>query len=111
VTPDANSPSDTEGSAAASSTVASSTVASSAGASSAGASSAVPTGPRIDVVGGNPTATEVAAVTAVLAGVLEEISGHIEADATRSQSAWARAQRPLRQPMHPGAGMWRGFSG
>jgi hypothetical protein len=79
--------------------------------SSASAEDAVPTAPRIEIVGGNPTPTEVAAVTAVLAGVLEEISGHVEANEGRTQSAWARAQRPLRAPMHPGAGVWRGFSG
>jgi hypothetical protein len=65
----------------------------------------------IDIVGGNPTASEVAAVTAVLAGVLEEISGRVEAETERPVSAWSRSQRPIRTPLHPGAGLWRGFSG
>ena len=85
-----------------------------AGPSAPSGTSAVSTtlpAPRIDFVGGNPTPTEIAAVTAVLAGVLEEISGHVEADAAQPQSAWTRAQRPIRTPMYPGAGVWRGFSG
>jgi hypothetical protein len=68
-------------------------------------------GAQISIVGGNPTGTEVAAVTAVLAAALEELSGQAAAQATPAESAWQRSQRPLRTPLHPGSGQWRGFSG
>jgi len=66
--------------------------------------------PNIHIVAGNPTPAEVAAVAAVLSGVLEELVDLD--DATPAvPSAWARSQRPIRRPLHPGAGAWRGFSG
>jgi len=69
--------------------------------------------PRIQIVGGNPSPSEVAAVTAVLAGVLEELGarGASAAAAPKGPSAWQRSQRPIRTPLHPGHGVWRGFSG
>jgi len=71
--------------------------------------------PRIEIVGGNPSPAEVAAVTAVLAAVLEEL-GALDASASaaaagQGPSAWQRSQRPIRTPLHPGHGVWRGFSG
>ena len=68
-------------------------------------------GAQISVVGGNPTAAEVAAVTAVLAATLEEARGNAAAQDRPVISAWQRSQRPLRRVLHPGAGQWRGFSG
>jgi hypothetical protein len=67
--------------------------------------------PHINIVSGNPDAVEVAAVTAVLAAMLEEMSGVDEAPAATAPSAWQRSQRALRQPHVPGAGQWRGFRG
>jgi hypothetical protein len=69
-------------------------------------------GAQITVVGGNPTATEVAAVTAVLAATLEELRGREAAAKTGPVvSAWQRTQRPLRGTLVAGAGQWRGFLG
>jgi hypothetical protein len=66
----------------------------------------------VEVIGGSPNATDLAAVTAVLAGVLEELAaeqGRLEQQA--ASSAWERSQRTVRAPLHPQAGAWRSFSG
>ena len=66
--------------------------------------------PDIVVLSGNPDALETAAISAVIAGVLEELAeeqGRMEA---AGPSAWAKSQRPVRKPVHPGHGEWRGFS-
>ena len=65
----------------------------------------------ISIVGGNPSAEEVAAVTAVLTAVLEEISDELGRQQSTAPSAWARSQRSVRTPLHPASGAWRGFSG
>jgi uncharacterized protein (DUF1800 family) len=64
----------------------------------------------IVVVSGNPDAAEVAAVTAVLTGVLEELAAEQGRRELNGPTAWQRSQRTVRQPLHPGSGMWRGFS-
>jgi hypothetical protein len=66
--------------------------------------------PDIVVLSGNPDALETAAVSAVIGGVLEELAeeqGRLQAAGT---SAWAKSQRAVRKPIHPGHGEWRGFS-
>ena len=66
-------------------------------------------GAEIRIVGGSPTPAEIAAVTAVLQATLAQLAD----EATRKDvgpTAWQRSQRPLRGPLHPGAGAWRGFS-
>ncbi len=65
----------------------------------------------IAIVAGNPSPTEVAALTAVLSGVLEELAGEQSRAESTGPSAWQRGQRPIRLPIRPGAGAWRGFSG
>ncbi|MCU1404895.1 MAG: acyl-CoA carboxylase subunit epsilon [Glaciihabitans sp.] len=67
--------------------------------------------PRISIVAGNPNAVEVAAVTAVLAAVLEELRGVADVPVPASRSMWERGSSSLRQPIRPGAGAWRAFSG
>ena len=65
----------------------------------------------IEILAGNPDATELAAVTAVLAGVLEELAeeqGRLQQES--APSAWARSQRQVRTPIHAQAGAWRSFS-
>jgi len=67
--------------------------------------------PDIVVLSGNPTALETAAVGAVISGVLEELAdeqGRLQAE---GPSAWERSQRRVREPIRPGRGAWRGFSG
>jgi gamma-glutamyl:cysteine ligase YbdK (ATP-grasp superfamily) len=63
------------------------------------------------IVNGQPTPAELAAVTAVIHGILDELA---EDEATRARAtttAWQRSQRSLRETLRPGAGAWRGFSG
>ena len=67
--------------------------------------------PRFAIVAGNPTATELAAVTAVLTGMLEELAEHNNRRADSRQSAWQRSQKPIRAAISCGVGAWRGFSG
>jgi Acyl-CoA carboxylase epsilon subunit len=54
---------------------------------------------------------EVAAVTAVLRGLLQEESDHLRRSPDRVRSAWDVGQRAIRSPLEPGAGRWRSFSG
>jgi hypothetical protein len=65
----------------------------------------------IEVIGGSPDSEELAAVTAVLAGVLEELAAEQGRREQAVTSAWARSQRAVRAPLTPGAGAWRSFSG
>ena len=70
-----------------------------------------PAGSGIEILAGNPDADDLAAVTAVLAGVLEELA---EEQGRREQavvSAWGRSQRSLRAPLFAQNGAWRSFSG
>ena len=63
------------------------------------------------VVAGDPTPAELAAVTAVVGAVLEEIASDHERATVPGVSAWQRNQRPVRQPITRGTGTWRAFSG
>ena len=63
------------------------------------------------VVAGDPTPAELAAVTAVVGAVLEEIASDSELGAVPGVSAWQRSQRPIRGPVTRGHGAWRAFSG
>lgn len=65
----------------------------------------------VRVLSGSPTEEEIAAVTAVLAVAVAEEQAQEELEEHRLASAWARSQRALRGPHHPGPGRWRGFSG
>lgn len=56
------------------------------------------------------SATEVAAVTAVVRGLLQEESADLRTPMP-GQSAWQQSQRALRSPVMPGPGAWRSFSG
>jgi hypothetical protein len=63
------------------------------------------------VLSGNPDSDELAAVTAVLAGVLDELAAEQGKREQAVTSAWARTQKAVRTPLTPGAGAWRSFSG
>jgi hypothetical protein len=65
----------------------------------------------IEVISGNPDADELAAVTAVLAGVLDELAAEQGKREQAVTSAWARSQRAVRAPLTPAPGAWRSFSG
>jgi hypothetical protein len=67
--------------------------------------------PTIRVVGGSPTPEELAAITAVLTNVLDELSAEQVRHASTGPSAWQQSQRPIRSTIVPGAGAWRSFSG
>jgi hypothetical protein len=66
---------------------------------------------EVAVLSGNPDSDELAALTAVLAGVLEELAEEQGRRETVGQSAWARSQRGVRAPIRPAPGAWRSFSG
>jgi hypothetical protein len=68
-------------------------------------------GADLTVIGGNPDDADIAAITAVLAGVLDELATEQGLRDLSGPSAWARSQRTLRAPLRPGAGAWRSFSG
>ena len=61
------------------------------------------------VIAGHPTPAELAAVTAVITSVIEDLEDDQRAERPRV-SAWQRSQRGVRAPMNPGAGAWRSFS-
>ena len=63
------------------------------------------------VVSRGSTPEDTAAVTAVLRAALEEHALELEAQHSPVPSAWLRGRRPLRSPIAPGPGRWRGFSG
>jgi len=63
------------------------------------------------VVAGDPMPAELAAVTAVVGAVLEEIASDRELGTVPGVSAWQRSQRPIRSAVTRGTGTWRGFSG
>jgi Acyl-CoA carboxylase epsilon subunit len=65
----------------------------------------------IDILSGNPEPTDMAAVTAVLGGVLEELAAEQGRREQATTSAWERSQRTVRAPLHPQTGAWRSFSG
>ncbi|MGO4691553.1 acyl-CoA carboxylase epsilon subunit [Glaciibacter sp. 2TAF33] len=54
---------------------------------------------------------EVAAVTALLRGLLQEESDQLRRSPQRTRSAWDRGQRAIRSKVEPGAGRWRSFTG
>jgi hypothetical protein len=66
---------------------------------------------KLRIISGDPTATELAAITAVLGGMIEEAETHQRQSARRGQSGWQRSQAPIRQTLAPGFGAWRTFSG
>lgn len=63
------------------------------------------TAPDIRILGGNPDAEEVAAITAVLAAALDELAGEQRRAQSSGQTAWQRSQRAIRRPLVRGA--WR----
>ena len=68
-------------------------------------------GAEITVLAGSPTAAELAAITAVVTALAEELSDDALLEVGTVQSAWQRSQRALRRPLVPGPGAWRSFSG
>jgi hypothetical protein len=63
----------------------------------------------IVVLAGRPDAAELAAITAVLSGALEELAAERGRQEQAGPTAWNRSQRALRAPLHPGPGAWRSF--
>lgn len=72
--------------------------------------SSSPAETEFEVVAGCPTPGELAAVTAVITSMIEDLEDDQRAEGP-IVSAWQRSQRSIRPPMHPGAGAWRSFSG
>ena len=65
----------------------------------------------VEILAGSPDATDMAAVTAVLAGVLEELAAEQGRRQQAATSAWERSQRTVRDPIYAQNGSWRSFSG
>jgi hypothetical protein len=61
--------------------------------------------PEIRFLGGQPSTAEIAAVTAVLSGALDELAGESRRSRERGLSAWQVSQRPIRRQLPRGA--WR----
>ena len=72
--------------------------------------SSSPAETEFEVVTGRPTSAELAAVTAVVTSMIEDLEDDQRAEVP-IVSAWQRSQRSIRTPMNPGAGAWRSFSG
>ncbi|MEX1078624.1 MAG: acyl-CoA carboxylase subunit epsilon [Homoserinimonas sp.] len=62
--------------------------------------------PEVRVLAGNPTATELAAVTAVLTALAEDEDGQRMPVTSPPRSAWSLSQRQLRSEIVPGQGAW-----
>jgi hypothetical protein len=62
------------------------------------------------VLSGNPTAAELAAITAVLSAMVEEAESSQRLAGSRGESAWQKSQRAIRTQLTPGYGAWRSFS-
>jgi len=63
------------------------------------------------IISGSPTPEELAALTAVLAAVVDELADGEARSLRPPVTAWQRSQRSLRRPLAPGFGAWRSFSG
>lgn len=68
-------------------------------------------GPAVRIMRGNPQPEELAAVSAVMAAVLEEHAAQRPEAIEPVGTAWSRSQRMLRGPVGPGATRWRSFGG
>ena len=66
--------------------------------------------PDIRIVGGSPSTEEIAATTAVLDAVLEELAAEHGRVKLNGQSGWTLSQRPIRQMTGLPSGGWRNFS-
>jgi hypothetical protein len=66
---------------------------------------------QIEFVTRGVSDSEVAAVTAVLRGLMQEESDQLRREPERGRSAWELGQRAIRRPLTPGAGRWRSFTG
>lgn len=66
---------------------------------------------NLRVLGGNPSDTELAAITAVLTGIAEELGSQLQRRPERHSTAWEAVQRPVRGRILPGITRWRGYSG
>jgi len=64
-------------------------------------------GPVLEVVRGQPSAEELAALTVVLAAALARLDGAGRGRPGRSASGWASRSRGLRAPLRPGPDAWR----
>ncbi len=65
--------------------------------------------PELRILGGNPSAEEIAALTAVLTIALDELAGEQRRHNNGHGSGWQRSQRPIRTPLTRGS--WASFDG
>jgi hypothetical protein len=74
------------------------------------ASAADPAEPDLVVLAGNPTNVELAAVTAVLLGVVQERAFDRSHEDAARPSGWQLSRRPRAVSIVPGPGAWRNIS-
>jgi hypothetical protein len=60
---------------------------------------------RVESDGATPA--EIAALTAVITGVIAELTAAESIHAFNPPTAWQRNQRPIRSSIAPGPGVWR----
>ncbi len=65
-----------------------------------------PPSAQIRITGGNASADEIAAVTAVLTAALEQLAGEARRRVDHRPDAWARSQRTVREALPAD---WRAF--
>jgi len=63
------------------------------------------------VLSGNPTAEELATVSAVIEAAIAEQGDNDRHSEHQRASAWQTSQRRLRTTLVPGQGVWRSFGG
>ena len=63
------------------------------------------------MVSAGVTPEEIAAMSAVIQGSLDELADDLALDTKARVSSWQRSQRAVRSTLVPGAGRWRNFSG
>lgn len=63
----------------------------------------------IEVVRGNPSPEELAAIVAVISDMVAQADSSPRV--TSASSRWDRSEQILRAPLHPGPHAWSGFSG
>ncbi|MDP3208102.1 MAG: acyl-CoA carboxylase subunit epsilon [Rhodoglobus sp.] len=66
---------------------------------------------ELRIVSRGVTPEEIAAVSAVITGALEELAAAQSVEDSAPISAWQTNQRPIRRVLTPGPGAWRSFSG
>ena len=66
---------------------------------------------RISITAGNPNPAELAAISAVVEGMVEELESSRRAEKLAGPTGWERSARPVAVSIVPAHGAWRAISG